>query len=181
VTTILELNSDRWRSLDDAYGEGARIPILLRELESAPDAPRAPQAKPWNTLWSSLCHQSDVYTASYAALPHLVRIAAMQGNRDTVNQLLLPIAIEIFRHKRESPSIPVDLVPAYEVALENLRALVIENLTQPVSRSELTVLLAGLAALNAWPELGSTILDNDALVCPHCEQDVTFEQLSLLG
>ena len=26
-------------------------------------------------LWSSLCHEGDVYTASYAAVPHIVQMA----------------------------------------------------------------------------------------------------------
>src|SRR2546426_5104183 len=29
-----------------------------------------------SSLWSALCHQGDVYTASYAALPELVKIAS---------------------------------------------------------------------------------------------------------
>lgn len=51
-----------WSQLSHAYGTAEDIPGLLDRLE--PD-PRSPV---WNDLWSSLCHQGTVYTASYAAL-----------------------------------------------------------------------------------------------------------------
>jgi hypothetical protein len=47
------------------------IPPRLRQLRTFPSA-RDYQSQPYFSLWSALCHQGDVYTASYAAVPYLV-------------------------------------------------------------------------------------------------------------
>lgn len=56
-----------WQALQCAYGSAERVPELLRRAEEAgPDFGEA-----WDDLWSYICHQGTVYTASYAALPSL--------------------------------------------------------------------------------------------------------------
>ena len=78
---MLELDSPRWAKLRHAYGGASDIPAMLLLLEAVTHAPptlsqknRDAGSEPWFSLWSALCHQGDVYTASYAALPHIVRI-----------------------------------------------------------------------------------------------------------
>src|SRR4051812_40379348 len=66
---MLALDSPRWGELTHAYGEASDIPALLRRLKTAPP-PTDYRSEPWFTLWSALCHQNDVYIASYAAIPH---------------------------------------------------------------------------------------------------------------
>lgn len=68
---MIELGDPRWEKLSHAYGSAADIPELLRQLAGATGPKIRYDSEPWFTLWSSLCHQGDVYDASYAALPHL--------------------------------------------------------------------------------------------------------------
>jgi hypothetical protein len=86
----LPLDSPRWSELDHAYGKAAGIPALLRHLESFP--PSSPDDEPWFSLWSALAHQGDVYPASFAAVPHVVRalaaLAAVKGSSDVAEAAL---------------------------------------------------------------------------------------------
>ncbi len=72
---MLSLEDARWADLRHAYGSAGDIPSLLRTLSDDCSPSRSSNAEPWFSLWSSLCHQGNVYTASYAAVPHLVGLA----------------------------------------------------------------------------------------------------------
>lgn len=66
-----------WASLRCAYGSAERVPELLRRAEEAgPDFGDA-----WDDLWSYICHQGTVYTASYAAVPALTAMCLRQEPR----------------------------------------------------------------------------------------------------
>jgi len=67
---MLSLESPRWSELTHAYGCASDIPALLRQLMAVSDANA--DEEPWFTLWSALAHQGDVYSASFAAVPHVV-------------------------------------------------------------------------------------------------------------
>jgi hypothetical protein len=73
-TSIDALSLDdtlRWSNLQHAYGSASDVPGLLRRLEVLPASSGTDE--PWFSLWSSLAHQGDVYSASFAAVPHVVR------------------------------------------------------------------------------------------------------------
>jgi len=61
-------------------------------------------------LWENLYHQGDVGSASYAAVPELVKHG----------EFALVAAIEIARHEVGNPSIPVELASQYHSALEEV-------------------------------------------------------------
>jgi hypothetical protein len=93
---------------------------LLEDLEARAASARSPEDEPWGSLWSALCHQGDVYTASYAALPHIVRIGMnVQGPVD-FSFLMLPARIEIARAQGSGPAISDELRPAYAEAVNRL-------------------------------------------------------------
>lgn len=107
--------------LQHAYGPAGDIPALLERARTAP-APDTYRDEPWFSLWSSLCHQGDVYTASYAAVPELVAIAGARAAEARVawECLLLAGSIELERALPEGappPAIPPDLAPEYASAL----------------------------------------------------------------
>jgi hypothetical protein len=58
-----------WKALSHAYGEASAIPGLIDRLREGHDE------KAWDDLWSCLCHQGTVYSASYAALQPLCELA----------------------------------------------------------------------------------------------------------
>lgn len=117
---MLSLDDPHWSHLADAYGPATDIPDLLRGLAAAPEPRPGSEAEPWFSLWSGLCHQGDVYTASYAAVPHIVRIAFEAAGPIDFSFFLLPAAIEIARHKGRGPTIPTELAEAYHTAIASL-------------------------------------------------------------
>jgi hypothetical protein len=58
-----------WADLGHAYGTAEDTPGLLAQAAGDPDD------RAWDELWSRICNQGTVYTASYAALPELAAIA----------------------------------------------------------------------------------------------------------
>lgn len=114
---MLGLDDPRWTALTHAYGSASDIPELLRQLAEATGPKDSYEAEPWYTLWSSLCHQGDVYEASYAAVPHIVNIACGASGSIDFNFFQLPAAIEISRANGKGPKVPPDLVEAYGEAV----------------------------------------------------------------
>ncbi len=71
---MLSLESPRWSELQHAYGPASDIPALLAQLGMVPSSTDG--SEPWFTLWSALAHEGDVYSASFAAVPHVVHALA---------------------------------------------------------------------------------------------------------
>jgi hypothetical protein len=118
---MLELSSPRWSELRDAYGGAARIPELLRQLSALPSDNGG--SEPWFSLWSALAHQGDVYSASFAAVPHVIEAIASAPERVSDVYFHFPAWVEICRH-RNSVDVPDDLVTSYFDALKRVPALV---------------------------------------------------------
>ncbi|MFF4318223.1 hypothetical protein [Streptomyces sp. NPDC001568] len=76
-----------WSQLSHAYGSAEDIPALMDRIVSEPDA------ELWSSLWSALCHQGSVYSASFAALPWLAGVAAGDDGEQAVSALTLAGAI----------------------------------------------------------------------------------------
>ena len=89
----------------------------LRNLESNVHAKEA-----WHELWEELHHQGDVGEASYAAVPHLVRI---HGKRKMAgwNTYALVAVIEMARGKGKNPEVPGWLREEYFAAIQDLAKL----------------------------------------------------------
>jgi hypothetical protein len=118
---MVSLDSPRWSELSHAYGPASDIPPLLARLRELPKSEG--DAQPWFTLWSALAHQGDVYSASFAAVPHVVAaIASAPAHADSA-YFQFPAWVEICREKSAEP-VPEDLSAAYFEALARLPSLV---------------------------------------------------------
>lgn len=117
---MLDLDDPRWAQLSHAYGSAADIPELLRQLARETEPKPEHEVEPWFTLWSSLCHQGDVFEASYAAVPHIVAIACGATGPIDFDFFQLPTAIEIARHNGSGPQVPTYLAEAYDGAVSGL-------------------------------------------------------------
>jgi hypothetical protein len=71
---MIGLDSPEWANLKHAYGDAFDMPAILRQLETRPSYDG--NSEPWFSIWSALAHQGDVYSASFAAVPHIVRVLA---------------------------------------------------------------------------------------------------------
>jgi hypothetical protein len=81
----------------------------------------------WQELWNELYHQGDVGEASYAAVPHLVRIHAALNVPDWNTYALVAI-IEWARRDGRNPGLPPNLLEAYEGAWRRLVELGLHEL-----------------------------------------------------
>ena len=121
---------------------GYRVPFdprtLLKSLEN--DEKVAPV---WKELWGELHHQGDVGEASYAAVPHIVRIYLRRGVLDW-NAYGIVAIIELARTKNGNPDVPEWLKKDYFSAIEALAERAISELPSvrdlEVSREMLSVI-----------------------------------------
>lgn len=120
---MIPLESPRWNELRDAYGPATQIPNLLRELQSDPRPKASSTDEPWFSLWSALCHQGDIYPASYAAVPHIVSTLRNLNPPVAMGFFLLPVCIELARVGEHGPSVPDELARDYHNAVKELAAL----------------------------------------------------------
>jgi hypothetical protein len=152
-----ELTSERWRTLTDAYGPAEPVPSLLAQLSSFP-AETPSRSDPWFSLWSRLCHQGDVYPASFAAVPHIIGAAARAPERTTFSYFLLPAAIELARHRRHA-EVPGDIYPDYRHALDGIPALAAAAASRAWDAAFCQSVLAAIAASRAHYDIASLLVD----------------------
>lgn len=65
-------------------------------------------AETWNELWNERHHQGDIGGATFAALPHLIRIHDMRRVADW-NIYAIAAVIELARDNPRNPPVPLRL------------------------------------------------------------------------
>ncbi|WP_168076088.1 hypothetical protein [Caulobacter sp. SSI4214] len=157
---MLQLNDDRWSGLVHAYGAASNVPMLLRRLEENPRQ-MAANDEPWFTLWSSLCHQGDVYSASYAAVPHIVRIALSAPGPVDFSFFLLPASVDVARLKGPGPEIPEFLRQAYDDAIQGLADCAAAHLSEAWGEDLAIAATAAVAVSKGHHQLAEAVMNLD--------------------
>ena len=146
---MLELDDPRWGELIGGY----RVPYdarpALASLESG-----SPGA--WKELWDELHHQGDVDTASYATVPHLVRIHEARHEPDW-NAYALVGTIELARGGK-NPEVPSWLEGAYTTALRSLAETGSRELWESDERELVQCALALIALVRGHRLAGQLLL-----------------------
>jgi len=147
----LPLNSDRWTNLVDAYGTATPLKAILAQLTN--------ESCEQFDLWGRLCHQGTIYTASYAALPHLVisQIATVAPSGIIISHIA---GIENARLGSRGPNIPDDLCAPYFAAIRAIPNLALNALE--CSRSDQLLcraILASLASFTGQALLSEVLLE----------------------
>lgn len=145
---MLDLADAKWKELRGGYRIPYDASISLRSLEEGTDV--------WDELWNELHHQGDVDLASYAAVPHLVRVAGESTRRDW-NLYGLVATIEIERHRKTNPALPDWLRTDYEDALKRLSCLASADLLCKPDSATTRAILAVLALANGELKLGALL------------------------
>lgn len=164
---MLDLDSERWRSLSHAYGSARDVPEMLRDLS------RKPTDKAWDRLWAAVCHQSTVYTSSFAVVPHLVALAESRPPKEQV--MFWVFVGTVAAHARTKA--PEDLRGDYEEANARAATLIHGLLkTRPAAELDTTYLIQALAAVRGCRGPGR-VLDNLVngdffAACPKCEAEL---------
>lgn len=153
---MLSLSSPRWQELEHAYGSAGDIPALLEQLDSLPTDEG--ESEPWFPIWSSLAHQGDVYSASFAAVPHV--IAALEKSPATAHESYFhfPAWVEICRAK-QAIEVPTELQDAYFSSLGKLPHLVSSAAESTWNRGFLACALAAAAASKGQHAVAEAILE----------------------
>jgi hypothetical protein len=153
---MLALDDERWKELKDAYGSAGEIPALLLQLESLPSA-RADE-EPWESLWSALAHQGDVYSASFAAVPHVVQALSQDPLLAGSTYFHFPAWVEICRIKTQV-EIPPDLQESYFEALARLPSLVAAASAKKWEPDFLACSLSAIAAAKGQVAVAEAVLE----------------------
>jgi hypothetical protein len=136
---MLAYDDSHWHGLLGGYRTSYDPRTVLRRLDSEGGADPS-----WKELWDELHHQGDVDVASYAAL---VVLADIQRRRCDLgwNLYALVGTIEMERHRRGNPEVPLWLRHEYDNAWQVLRACALADL----DRSEEPVLVQSALAVVA--------------------------------
>ena len=156
---MLSLDSDRWAELQHAYGSAADIPALLVELRRLPRS--GGEAEPWFTIWSALAHLGDVYSASFAAVPHVIEALAIDPPNADSAYFQFPAWVEICR-VRKSAAVPNDLRDAYFGSLNRLPTLAAAAAAVPWDDSRLACVLSAIAAARGHAEIAEVVLETSS-------------------
>ena len=141
---MISLRDSRWHELRHAYGEATDIPALLEAIERDPSKSDSREG-PWFDLWSALYHQGDIYPASFAAVPHVVRILALVPNKACFDFFLFPASVEVKRY-RSRVTVSADLASPYRDSLVQLPAIAAAASQRDWSGSLGRSILAAVAA-----------------------------------
>ena len=150
---VLSLDDPKWKTLAGGYRTACDASVLLRDLERGGDV--------WDGLWNELHHQGDVGEASYAAVPHLVRIGASLKVRD-FNLWTLISTIEVERHRTSNPPLPDWLSESYAAAWVAARRLAVRDIDEATDRDTIQALLGTIAIAKGNLKLGALISNLDS-------------------
>ncbi|MFJ8229893.1 hypothetical protein ACIQ9E_08025 [Streptomyces sp. NPDC094448] len=157
-----------WPRLSHAYGSAEDIPALLARIASEPESDL------WNDLWSALCHQGSVYSASFAALPWLAGMAENEDRGQAVNALGLAGAIMA---RAEQPHGAGDVRAQHSAEIATLLASVNRRLrtaTDPTEYIDLLESMLGFEGVAGWSEDLAWGIGNEEyeISCPGCESNL---------
>ncbi len=162
---MIALDSPEWGHLRHAYGAASDIPGLLNLLGGNPQPIKSYQGEPWHSLWSALCHQGDIYSASYAAVPHIVRICLATVGPIDNGFFLLPACIEVARARNRGPAITADMKEPYFNALRGLHECAYRHSTDHWDADMTQSVAAAIAAAKKQIDLAEALcnLDDDLI------------------
>lgn len=166
---MLPLDSPRWAALRHVFGPARDVPSHLESLARDPRQP--PDSPTWTWFFTALYHQGTVCEATFAAVPHVVEIAARlaPAERGWYASVVGGVAGASDCEQRVS----ADIVQWYAAAIERARPTITEYIeTCPRNRTEMLYALGALASLHGARRAAS-VFEGIAsgeweLECPAC-------------
>ncbi|MFT4251884.1 MAG: hypothetical protein QM608_05330 [Caulobacter sp.] len=144
----MDFSDERWAGLLGGYRRRYDPRHALLAVEAGQGAEAA-----WSELWEELHHQGDVDLASYAAVPHLARLAAA-GKAGGWNAFSLAAIIEQERGVRDNPLLPAWLADDYHQAWNILFEAALSALRNADDMEVVNSVLAVVAICKGLPVLG---------------------------
>jgi hypothetical protein len=163
----LSLDSPRWAELTQAYGTAEDVPRLLEALACI--GREEARAEVWFALWRTLHRPEEAFTASFAAVPHLLEIGRTFALRERAEAIHLVARIEIARSAGRSAPVPADVVEGYAAAVDGLASHADASVGEPWPADVAQILSAALLVGKRQPELARALLEvGRTLTCPTC-------------
>jgi hypothetical protein len=153
---MIALADPAWHELQHAYGNASEVPAWLAKLASFP--PDDADSEPWSSIWSALAHQGDVYSASFAASPHIISILSTNPERATPSFFHFPAWVEICS-AQQNLEVPTKLAAAYSDALAKMPSLLHEKLRFSQDDDFVRCGLAAVAAASGKHAMAEAILE----------------------
>ena len=161
---MLALHDPLWSELEDALGPATESAELLGRLSTVP--PDDVEYANWDEIWGRLCRQDAIYTASFAAVPWIVRLAQARPPAGRTMYLAFVGRVETLRRLLGTP-LPKVVEESYVEALTLARDLTLATLRNPfdvenfhrwIAMGALTpfMQLHGRANLTPWTVPGET-------------------------
>lgn len=154
-----------WSRLSHAYGSAEDIPGLLDQVGTEGGG------QVWNDLWSALCHQGTVYSASFAALPRLRGIASAEGVRDDDAAMAVVLAAAIVAGE-DQPHDAGDVRARHAADIAELGRIATRLLPTTPDRHTYVYLLQSVLAfegVQCWGHRLEGLNDDEyEIECPEC-------------
>jgi hypothetical protein len=157
---MLSFDDNRWNDLTGGYRMKCDPRPLLAQLESEQTRETA-----WHELWKELHHQGEVGEASYASVPHLVRIHR-KGGTDAWNTYAIVAIIELARGKGTNPEVPRWLEQDYLRAIRELAEIGTTEISRTEEPDAVRAILGVIAIAKGLPMHGRFLVkysENDLL------------------
>jgi hypothetical protein len=169
---MLSLESTRWEQLTQAYGSAEDVPRLLEALACI--GSESAREEVWFALWRTLYRQGEVFSASYAAVPHLLQISGAFGLRERAQGVHLITRIEVARRELASAAMPDDVVADYANAVDCLPDFIAASTGESWPADVAQIFSAAMLAGKRQPDLARGVLElGRALTCPTCGTEYT--------
>lgn len=136
---MLSFDDSRWSELKGGYNIPFDPRPLLNQLENESDI-----GPVWSELWNELHHQGDVGEASFAAVPHIVRMYCSRGALDW-NAYGIVATVELARNEAENPDVPEWLKDEYFRAIGELAEKGISELSNAPDSDSCRAILSVIA------------------------------------
>jgi hypothetical protein len=149
---MLSWDDERWNGLEGGYRTPFDPRPLLKKIESGTDLKTT-----WHELWGELHHQGDVGEASYAAIPHLLRIH--RNGMPGWYLYAMVATIELARDNERNSKVPEWLEKDYFAAIHELAEIGIKEFAKVSSPEVIRTVLALLAIDKGFRTYGRMLLD----------------------
>ena len=153
---MLSLDNPRWQDLK-ANGDPLEIPQLLARIRHTTSHEYFLQLL--DDLWELVYHQYDVYTASYAVLPHLVDLLALKLPSERRNLISFIGMSAAIAYRPDMDPVPDDLRADYTEALDRVAPLILECFLMNWSDEEHAQLCGALSAVQGHPVMAINLMD----------------------
>jgi hypothetical protein len=169
---MLSFEDSRWTTLKGGYHILYDPRPALMRLEAEEFVVVA-----WEELWNELHHQGDVDDASYAVVPHLVRIYEAKSNIDWNFYAIVSI-IEIERHRKKNAPLPDWLAEDYFQAWNEVVKLALRDLPKVQADVDVKTILGALAVAKKQLKLSALIFNfDDAEISEFLEDHLAWSQI----